>query len=95
MKSQLPSVLRQLREKSKITQDELAKNILVTQRVYSSYENGKAEPDIETLIRIAEFYKTSLDFLVGRIKTNEVAEKISNTKRLRISKIKSEIKECG
>lgn len=58
--------LRSLREKKRLTQEEAAKRIGIARPTYANYEAGNREPDIETLIKIAEFYKVSLDYLVGR-----------------------------
>jgi len=47
-------------------QKELAEYLNVTQSTYSDYENGNINVPIEQLIRICDFYKVSLDYLVGR-----------------------------
>ena len=39
---------------------------------YSYYEQNKREPSIETLIKLADYYDVSLDYLVGRQYANEV-----------------------
>ncbi len=57
--------LKRLREKSAVTQKQLAEAIGVSQQSINKYENHKIEPDIETMIRICEFFHTSLDYLVG------------------------------
>ena len=66
MKSNLHIVLRQLRDEQKKTQLELANDLHISQKTYSNYENGTRQPNIETLIDIANYYKTSIDYLVGR-----------------------------
>lgn len=68
--NKLPNVLKELRETKNMKQREIANIIGVTQRTYSNYETGTREPDIETLIRIADFYGISLDMLTGRYKRN-------------------------
>lgn len=68
MKSELPTMLKILRTESNLTQTEIAKKINVSQRAYSFYEKGEREPSIETLIKLAEYYKIPLDVLVGRYK---------------------------
>ena len=66
MKNKLPGTLKVLRMRANRTQLEIADNIGVTQRAYSFYETGDREPDIDTLIKMAEYYKIPLDVLVGR-----------------------------
>ena len=58
--------LRALREDRDLTQTELAKAVKVTQRNISFYETGKNEPDIKTIIALAEFFNVSIDYLLGR-----------------------------
>lgn len=57
--------LKKLRTEAGISQRELAENIGVSQQSINKYENHNIEPDIETLIRMAEFFDTSVDYLVG------------------------------
>ncbi len=59
--------LRGLREKRNITQVRLSTELEVSQETISAYENGKAEPKIDKLIKIANFLNTSTDYLLGRI----------------------------
>jgi len=58
--------LRQLRKSKKISQVALAKEVGVSSRVYQDYEYGKREAQMTTLIRIADFFDVSLDYLTGR-----------------------------
>ncbi len=58
--------LKELREKLNISQSELARRIKMPQSTYSHYEKGPNEPDIETLIKLADFYKVPIDAIVGR-----------------------------
>ena len=57
--------IRDLREDSDLTQKDLAKLLGCTQQTYSRYETGEITIDINSLIKLAKFYKTSLDYLVG------------------------------
>lgn len=59
------NVLKELRKKNKKSQTQLAEELNLTQRAYSHYETGTREPSIDTLIRIADYYKISLDTLMG------------------------------
>ena len=57
--------LKVLRSEFAITQKQLADVIGVSQQSINKYENHNIEPDIETLKRIADYFDTSIDFLVG------------------------------
>ena len=57
-----------LREDSDRTQVEVAKSLGVTQSTYSSYERGDINIPVEALIKLADLYDVSLDYLVGRSK---------------------------
>lgn len=61
--------LHQLRKGKKVSQAALAKEIGVSSRVYQDYEYGKREAQMTTLIRIADFFDVSLDYLTGRTDT--------------------------
>lgn len=58
--------LRDLREDHDLTQKELSEAINVTQRSYSYYERGEHMIPLEVLCRLAEYYHTSVDYLLGR-----------------------------
>lgn len=62
--------LRELRARLSLTQKEFAQRVSITPATLSSYENGTKSPPISTVIRIAEEYKISLDWLCG-IKNDE------------------------
>lgn len=55
-----------LREDSDKKQIELAKYLGVSQGTYSMYERGDVNIPVEALIKLADFYNVSLDYLVGR-----------------------------
>lgn len=57
--------IKSLRKKNKLSQAELAKQLKVTQQAIGKWETGKSTPDTDTLKRLAEFFKTSVDFLLG------------------------------
>ena len=58
--------LRQLREKQGLKQKELAEKLEISLRAYQYYERNEREPQLSTLIRIADYFDVSLDELVGR-----------------------------
>lgn len=57
--------LRFLRRKAGLTQAELAKKLHIKQYNISDYEIGRIEPNIQTLIKFADVFDVSIDFLVG------------------------------
>lgn len=67
--------VKKLRKDMKISQSRLAKQLDVTQQAVGKWETGKSIPDSETLRKIAAFFKTSVDFLLGvdRLVENAVA----------------------
>lgn len=58
--------LKLLRKNAGKTQEEMAQFLNTTHRTYGRYEQGQFEPSIETLIKLADYYQVSLDYLVGR-----------------------------
>ena len=63
--------LYELRNANKITQKQLAETLGVTIRTITNYENGSREPNIATLIALADYFNVSLDYLVGRSESKE------------------------
>ena len=59
--------LRDLRTKKKISQLKLAMDLNMNQNTISRYENMEREADYETLIRFADYFDVSLDYLLGRV----------------------------
>lgn len=58
--------LREYRQNRKLTQEEMSKILNLGSTTYKNYENNITEPNIQTLINLADFYNISLDELVGR-----------------------------
>ena len=58
--------LKQLRKEKKLSQLRLAIDLDMNQNTISRYENMEREADYETLIRFADYFKVSLDYLLGR-----------------------------
>ena len=57
--------LRDLREDHDLTQTKLAQMLGMSQTGYSKYETGENDIPTAILIKLARFYKTSIDFLLG------------------------------
>ena len=58
--------IRDLREDSDLTQQQMADKLFINRRTYSSYEVGSRSIPIEILSKIADIFDTSIDYLVGR-----------------------------
>ena len=61
--------LKELRTKKQVPQQQLADLLGISTRALRFYEDGSREPKIEGLIKLANFFDVTLDYLVGR-KTN-------------------------
>ena len=57
--------LRELREDNDISQTYLAKLLDMSQTGYSKYETGENDIPTQVLIKLAGFYKTSIDYILG------------------------------
>ena len=57
--------IRDLREDSDLTQEEVARYLHIKQNTYSQYENGQRQLPLECLIALAGLYKTSTDYILG------------------------------
>lgn len=58
--------LKELRKEYGVSQQRLADAIYVTHSSINKYENHNIEPEIAILIRMADFFNTSVDYLIGR-----------------------------
>jgi transcriptional regulator with XRE-family HTH domain len=62
----MENIIKNLRKEKGLTQTQLAETFNLDQTAISKWENDKAIPDTQTLIRLAEFFDVSTDFLLGR-----------------------------
>lgn len=58
--------IRTLRKESRITQEEMAKQLGISRRTYANYERGIHAMPVEVLVSIADMFDTTLDYLAGR-----------------------------
>lgn len=58
--------LKELRQKAKVTQKELAQSINSSQQNIALYEQGKRKPKYETLEKLSVFFNVSTDYLLGK-----------------------------
>lgn len=81
--------LRELRKDRKLTQTEISKLLNISQITYSQYERNARKPDMETLIKLADFFKVSLDYLMCRY---DKVQKPDNHKSLLVAEEQAEYK---
>lgn len=60
------SRLIEQRKLNKITQRQISDYLQISQPSYVRYENGTSEPSLENLVKIADFFDVSVDYLLGR-----------------------------
>lgn len=73
--------IRKLREQKNISQKQLADIMHISQSSISEYESGNQQPPLEMIVKLADFFDVSIDYLLGRtniaISINRLKEKIS------------------
>ena len=57
--------IRDLREDNDFTQKYVSEYLMCDQSLYSKYERGERQLPLEFAVKLAELYKTSLDYIVG------------------------------
>ena len=62
--------IRDLREDNDLTQKQIADYLMCDQSLYSKYERGEREIPLNLIIKLADYYKVSLDYIVGRNEKN-------------------------
>ena len=61
--------IRDLREDADLTQKEIAEYLMCDQSLYSKYERGERPLPLDAAVKLAQFYQTSVDYLVGLTST--------------------------
>lgn len=59
------------------TQENIAKDLNVSQGTYNNWETGRRIPELQTILKIADYYNIELDYLFGR--DVEMNEKLKNS----------------
>lgn len=65
--------IRNLREDRDLTQTQIAKYLGMSQTGYSKYETGENDLPTQVLIKLADFYNVSIDYMLDRTDNAEVA----------------------
>lgn len=68
----MPDRLRALRKQRGFSQTEVGNQIGIAQALLSKYENGLRLPPTEALIKLADFYGVSVDYILGRTENPEI-----------------------
>ena len=55
-----------MREDNDLTQKQIAEYLMCDQSLYSKYERGEREIPLNLIIKLADYYNVSLDYIVGR-----------------------------
>ena len=66
MISQFSTILKELRKSKGLQQEQVAKLVGVNKNAISTYENDKRRPSFETLVRLADLFHVSTDYLLNR-----------------------------
>lgn len=72
---QIGTILKKEREKRGLTQQQLADQIKMSRAAYAQYELEVNTPTLDNLMRIADLYGTSIDYLAGRYANNTNEQK--------------------
>jgi len=80
--------LKKLREERGDSQKKLADAVGTSQQSLCRYENGETEPDIHTMSLLADYFETSIDYLVGR---TDIRRKIEPVKDFALNSVEAEL----
>lgn len=64
--------LKALRKQSNKTQQQIADKLGITRAAYSHFENERNQPDSETLVKLADIFETTTDYLLGALPSNTI-----------------------
>lgn len=78
--------LKEIREDRDITQKEICEVLKISQVVYSRYETGIRLIPIDKLAKLAEFYKVSIDYMLGMTDEAKPYPKSAISKKIKVPK---------
>ena len=67
-KKRIGKRLKELRKEQGLTQKQISERLNITRNAYTCYETGVSLVTLESAIKLAEMYKCSIDYLIGRYK---------------------------
>ena len=62
--NEVANSIKKLRQEKKLSQDQLAEQLHVTRQAVSNWENGKKQPDVDTLTGLAEIFDVSVERII-------------------------------
>lgn len=65
---EIKDILKSIRKDKKLTQQQVADKLGISRVAYTKYENGDNMPTTESILKLAEIYNVSTDYLLGRYK---------------------------
>lgn len=74
--------IRELRLMHRLSQNELAKSLHVSQQVITKWENGKSEPSSSAINNLASYFDVSADYLLGRTSSKVPEKDLSQNQKL-------------
>ena len=98
VEAMLTKRLKELRKQSELTQAELSEKLKIGRVSVSNYENGDRTPDAELIIRFADFFGVTTDYLLGRSLLVSTKESIlyEAVKHFGVeTQMRKAIEECG
>ena len=89
MRNKFPQRLRQLRKEKGITQEALGQYLHYNHTAVANYESGRNQPSFDDLLKLADYFDVSTDFLLGRSEqfyppVDELWEKLTVAEFLRL-----------
>lgn len=63
-------ILKELRKKKGVSQEDAAKALGITLRTYQNYEYGQREPNIRMILKLSDYFDVTTDYLLGRERKN-------------------------
>lgn len=64
--------IKDLRIDHDLYQKQIANLLKITRQQYGLYESGKRDIPVDLLIKLADFYNVSIDYMLGRTKNKEI-----------------------
>lgn len=86
------NTMRELRKEKNLTIAKAAESLNLPFETYRSYETGKNQADYEMLLKIADFFEVSVDYLLGRenFLPEERAAGLSETRKMNVTPIEED-----
>ena len=67
------AMIKKLREQKDLKQEDIAKMMNVDRSTVGKWENGSSKPDYEKMLKLADYFKVTVDYLLGREEIKTIA----------------------